>query len=93
MHKHNFKVMDYDDADPGLVFVQCINEELAKKNLWGFCGMRGKMAIDEETAEIYDVEYLPGALDQMSKLVNQDLEALEENTKIDPNLTCYGIKS
>ena len=63
--KHNWIVEDYDDCDRGCVFVVC-----------SICGYEDKMAEDQETAEYYGVEYLPGATEQVNKLLLIDAEAL-----------------
>ena len=78
MHKHNFKVMDIVDSDPGLVYVECIDEDAQKRGYWGHCSMRGKMAVDKETAELYNVEYFPEAAESYFDIVMGDLKALNE---------------
>ena len=74
-HKHNWKVIDYDDTDPGIIFVECI-----------VCKRDGKATTTLEDFKSYkkayegdymkDLMYLPELEDGFYEILKQDADAL-----------------
>ena len=74
-HKHKWKVIDYDDTDPGIILVEC-----------KICKKYGKAVMTKEDFKLYknaymgdymkDLMYLPDLEDEFDELIGIDAKAL-----------------